>query len=134
MNKEEKSQKKLDEPGTTEKDPGKAAYHRHLRDVGLGIEALREALAQARGRGVYVYAINIRYPKSGRPGFFMMVKAYTEEGPVIAFHNGFQLVGLLVEFGARIRAGAVEWVPDEYPADGWVEELAFMHSQERNRE
>lgn len=117
-----------------EVDVGVAAVRRFYTTLGKGFEQLRETISAARGRGVYVYAINLKWPKSGSPGFFLLIKAYTEEGPRVAYHSDYQLLGALISLGERFRAGDVEWVNDEYPPEGWADEMAFMHTQELNRE
>lgn len=115
-------------------DPGMAAYHRYLRDQGMRAEQLREFIANARERELFVYSIQVRYPSKEYPSFSAVVKALTPEGPVIAFHNGYQLLEALLGIGQRIRAGNLEWRNDDYPPDDWAERLAYMHAQELNRE
>ena len=113
--------------------PGRAAYLRHLQDTGLQANELREFIANARERELFIYSIQVRWPSPKFDSFSVIVKALHPEGPLVGFNNGYQLLGALFGVGQRLRAGNMEWKPDEWPQEDWVERLAFMHSRELNR-
>lgn len=120
-------------PGFEEIEPTGAALLRNFRETGEQWEATREIIALMGDRGHYVYNINLRWPRKPAKDVLMIVKMFTEEGSYVAFHSGFTWTHLITSFAARVRAGAVNWLVDEYPPDEWVEWYTVLHNLPRIR-
>jgi len=114
-----------------ESDPGAAAVRRYFFGLGQDVNGMQQLIADEAQVGRFVYNMQVRWPGKENPGFLCILKAYEDEGPVIAFHNTHQFLDAVTGFTHRKRAGQLEWRQDDYPKDGWVDELAHRHSQQR---
>lgn len=104
-----------------------AAISRHLETMGRELEALRLGLDNLKGRGLYVYKLELRAPNTKSTEWLLLVKALDDEGAKISFTSGGSMFATLGNFSRRIRGGAVDWHEDSYPPDDWVERLAYSH-------
>lgn len=109
---------------------GEARILRFWQDIGKSYDQSRETLTNLKNQGIFVYNLNIKWPRPANPDFLLICKAVTEDdGSVIAFHNSSQWGTLIPGFASRLMAGAIEWRPDEYPPDNWQELIAFHHER-----
>lgn len=111
----------------SEKEVSNAAVTRFFYGLGERLERLRIGVRAYRRHGYYIYKLEARIPTQRRHTYLILVKALTEEGPVIAFHASDDWVEGLLALGGVIRAGRLEWHKDEYPPEDWREMMAFMH-------
>jgi len=110
-----------------DEDPGAAAINRYYRDLGKRLENLRLSLQRRRNDGVFVYNIQIRWPNVKNPQYLSIIKAVTDDGPVVAFNSDGAWFSALLGIESRLRAGKLDWLKDNYPPDNWSEIAAFLH-------
>lgn len=115
-----------DKPNGSSAQENASALARHYEGVGQSVEALRLGLKNLKDREVYVYKLELRSPNAKSVEWLLLSKAYTPEGPRIAFTSGGSMYSALDNFGRRLRGGVVDWVDDNYPPDDWVERLAHI--------
>ena len=123
----------LEMPGLGDLEPSDAALKRHWMELGQEHEEARHIYSLLGDRGRYVHTIQLRWPTAKNKDVLLIVKSFTEDGCFVAFHAGPLWINLINSFAARVRAGAVEWVKDEYPPDNWVEKLAILVALPRIR-
>lgn len=114
-------EKNLKLPGFEDIEPTSAALIRSYQETGETWELTREIIALLGDRGHYVYNMQIRWPKHLSKDVLLIVKVFSEEGSFVAFHAGVTWTHLVPTFAARVRAGSVSWVKDDYPPDKWEE-------------
>ncbi len=107
-----------------------SALARHYQRQGRGLDDMRLSIANLAQKQVFIYSLQIRWPTTQKPGHTLMVKAILEDGPKITFHNDFGWLTTLLGFGARMRAGQVDWYEDNFPPEDWVERLAHFHKNQ----
>lgn len=110
-----------------DEDPGNAAVNRYYRDLGKRLENLRLSLQRRRQDGIYIYNIQLRWPNPKNQQYLAILKAVTDEGPVVAFNSDGAWFSALLGIESRLRAGKLDWLKDDYPPDNWVEVAAFLH-------
>lgn len=126
-------QKQLILPGFEEVEPSGAAVARHYSEIGEQWESARETIALLGDSGVFVFNIQIRWPKLASKDVLLIVKVFTEEGSFVAFHGGPTWSHLITGFTARLRAGTINWIEDEFPPDEWADWYAVIKALPRVR-
>lgn len=106
------------------------ALRRHYTRQGRLFDSMRLSIANLAQEGVFVYSIQIRWPTEKKAGFTLICKALTADGPKITFHNDYQWAAVMLGFAGRLRGGAVEWHEDNFPPDGWEDQMAFYHKRQ----
>lgn len=102
---------------------------RMLLEKGEQIEALGEHLRWVPGRWPHIYNVQCRAAIRDDSEAMMLIKAVGESGPLIAFHSAVTIVGTLVTFTSRARAGKVTWKVDEHPPKNYEEIAAGVLDQ-----
>jgi len=120
-------------PGFDQIEPSNAALLRHYSELGERWEQAREMFALAGDRGNFVHSLNLRWPNKPTQDVLLIVKMLSDQGPVVAFHSGPTWTHLIPTFGDRLRAGAVNFIEDEYPPDDWKDKLTILESLPRIR-
>lgn len=119
--------------GFDEIEPTAAALTRSYQETGEQWESAREIFALLGDRGMYVYNLNLRWPKHQSKDVLLIVKVFTEEGSFVAFHAGYVWPHLIPTFAARVRAGSINWILDEFPPDNWHDWYTVLHNLPRIR-
>ncbi len=128
-------QNELPLPATTpEDDIGKAAVARYYRGLGREVDQFRMMVGSLGQGGRLVNGINVRGPRTGSPGHLLVVKTLSEEGPSVSFTGGNGWIETILAFGARLRAGQVEWKEDQFATEGWEEQFEYLKVNRYDRE
>jgi len=113
---------------------GSAAVGRYYQDIGVRLESLRLSLTNLTNNGMFVHALNVRWPKKAGDAHLIVVKVLHEEGPLIGFSSSYNFQEALFTLGGRLRSGSMAWQIDTYPPEGWEQELAWMRRNTYNLE
>lgn len=105
---------------------GKAAVVRYYAEIGRRLEYLQTGIVNARAYGLFVYQLQIRWPKKVGDEHLCIAKMLSVDGSHIAFTSGENLISALGSTGSRLRSGSLEWLQDEYPPEDAVTRLAWM--------
>lgn len=65
-------------------------------------------------RGVSIEGISVRCPNYEREGWLLVIRARTDEGAVVAFHDAPTFLEACVGLSNRIRNNSLKWREDEY--------------------
>lgn len=103
-----------------------AAGQRALLDLGKGLQAFGISLRWLKQRPPHVYNIQFRQPIREMQETLMLVKAVSEDGPVIAFHSDASVVACIHSWSTRLSAGRIKWREDEYPPSNYEQIKAFI--------
>ena len=121
----------LFEPEETPETPlEETALARHYQRQGRALDNMRLSIANLAQTQVFVYSIQIKWPKPGKAQHTLMCKALLPEGPKITFHNDYGWEATLLGFAGRLRGGQVEWFDDGFPPENWMEDVAFYHKNQ----
>ena len=82
----------------------------------LGIAALRmdAHLEKLQEQGIEVKALRFVYRGGVRGEVLCVVTAHTENGGIVAFHNGDTFGEVMKGIAARMGNGSLKWKEDEY--------------------
>lgn len=91
-----------------------AAFHRELAKIGDQVMRCESIVERLDGEGIWVYAINIRFPDDDHAEYLAIVKANTEKGKQVAFHGASTLAETVRGTLARLQNGTLKFREDSY--------------------
>lgn len=107
-------------------EPGAAAVLRYYSEQGKRLETLSLSVVNLTSQGIFVHALNVRFPVKGGDSHLCVLKALHVDGPLISFASGYNMADALFSLGGRMRSGGLEWRLDGYPHDDWEKQLEYV--------
>lgn len=105
------------------------SVRRWLFDLGRGVEQTCRLMRIADGDHYYVYELRIREKQGFTGGVLLMLKAFGEDGPLIAFHQDNSVLQALCNVGDRLRNGSLPFQEDAFPAKDYEERVKVYREQ-----
>lgn len=92
------------------------ATRRWMFDIGMHVERLCRMMNSVDGERPHVYELRIRNGPQQFEGVLLILKAFSVEGAIVAFHKDGGLLSALTNAGQRLQNGSLEWQPDQWPS------------------
>ncbi len=102
-------------PTEPEYDVSKDAVRKWLLELGTGVERTCRLLNSNDGKRHHIYEWRIKEKLGASAGVLVMLKAYGDNGPLIAFHQDSSHLQAIMNIGNRSANGSLDFVPDAYP-------------------
>ena len=102
------------------------SVRRWMYDVGKSFEKFCRLTRTSDGTRFHVYEVRVREKTGYQGGVLLMLKAFGENGAVIAFHSDNSVLQAFISTAERLENGSLMWEVDQYPPKDYEERsLAF---------
>jgi len=91
-----------------------AAHERFLTQLGAGWVGVVEGARSLAGHDVYIESMTIRGSIGEGGDLLIVIRAISDEGKVVAFHNVDDSTTMWVGLANRMRNGSIKWKEDQY--------------------
>lgn len=107
----------------------KVSIQRWHYDAGLRWEQTTRLINSNDGTRFHVYEIRAKQKSGSNGGTLLMLKAFGDDGPVIAFHHDNTFYSAFLTVGERLRNGSLQFQTDDWPTKNY-EGQALLHQKE----